>query len=95
MRWRLYLNLIVWIFLLFIFLALLYWVIKSAINDSELITLLRKLNHNLDQKKSNEGNGSNDGKNLSQDKFECPACNIWIPIDSLTCPECGIVLQKE
>lgn len=95
MRWRLYLNLIVWIFLLFIFLALLYWVIKSAINDSELITLLRKLNHNLDQKKSNEGNGSNDGKNVSQDKFECPACNTWVPIDSLTCPECGIVFQKE
>ncbi len=97
--------------LMIISLALVYWVIKSAINDSELISLLREINHKLstlDSKKEysqsdsakahtsgKKGNYSNSPKELIVDGVICPACNSMIARDSKICPECGIVFLDD
>lgn len=83
------------IVLIIIALFLLYWAVKSAINDSELVTLLRDLNYKLDQFKPNDGIGSKGQEVPDSSKLECPACNSMIPIDCSACPECGIVFQDE
>lgn len=89
-------SLIFIIFFVLIILALLYWVVKSAINDSELVTLLRDLNQKLNQLIPIDGNESNSDEEITnKSTFECPACNSRIPLDSSICPECGIVFQDE
>lgn len=104
-------SLLLSLLLMIISLALVYWVIKSAINDSDLISLLRSIDHKLSTMQTGEEHFQTEraraypvdkksehdhtAKELVVDGILCPACATMIPRYSKICPSCGIVLLDE
>ena len=85
------------LFLWFIGIYILYLIISSAINNSDLNSTLKEINKNL--KEINDKLGSHeppldsttDNETIDYDEF-CPGCGANITKEDSECPECGLRL---
>ena len=95
---------IIWLISVLISIVVLYWIISSAINSSELARdmreikeLLKKQNANAQEVSMNKSARSikqaNDSDN-SDEPFleECPACGEQVLSTDPTCRSCGLTL---
>lgn len=94
-----FILLILYVFLFAVVLYIIYRVILSAINDSNLnkeVTELRKIVQQLSVK-SNAVQNLDEGsakQNLPSDEYEpCPACGYINSIDATVCEDCQIRLS--
>lgn len=95
------LALVLWAVGIFI----LYSIIKAAINHSEMIKQMRKMNRKMDEMSKllvqlhaqNGGgvSGSESGASAIERYEPCPACGDAAPIGATACPSCGITLNAE
>lgn len=92
-------SLMVWLIGLFITLALLHWVITSAINSSELARNIREIKELLkagtaipDEAGRDPSAEDGEADGTGGDFEECPGCGARVRSTDEVCPSCGLTL---
>ncbi|NBI30086.1 hypothetical protein [Chengkuizengella marina] len=88
---------LIYIIITFLFFFILYLVIQSAINNSELTEALKQLNQKLEKSGLiQEESQKEEDENLVTVNYEnCPGCDEKILLNKEECSTCGTVLNKE
>ncbi|NDI35211.1 double zinc ribbon domain-containing protein [Chengkuizengella sediminis] len=88
---------LIYIIITFLFFFILYIVIQSAINNSELTETLKQLNRKLEKSRliQEESRKEEDEYLLTVKYDNCPGCNKKILLNEEKCPKCGLLIAKE
>jgi len=97
---------VIWVLaLLVVGIVILYSIIKAAIENSEMIRQMKKMNRKMDdmtkllvQLQAQNGGGTSGGGTevAALERFDpCPACGDAAPVQASVCPSCGITLISE
>ncbi|MBU5443586.1 zinc ribbon domain-containing protein [Paenibacillus sp. MSJ-34] len=88
-------EIFVWLIGVFVFFAILYQVIQSAIDQSKMARNIQDIRDMLHQRKNERAEAVKQASALANESIifeECPGCGRKVKRDERICPECGLTL---